>query len=472
MKIAYIRPHSEVPSAAPPMAFLSLTAYLRQFGSHDYHIIDARAALTPPDIIKEEIKKLKPDLLCLTAFSMEKKQAHEVAAAVKEVCPHTPLIIGGPYATSNWEDALKDSAIDYAVIGEGEVTFKKLVQALEAGERHPEIKGLAYKENGSIRFFGQPEFIENLDTIPMPAWDLVDLEFYFSNKKKRSSMNPHQKSPRSVPLFSSRGCPYLCTYCHDVFGKKLRKRSVEHVMKELIYLKRERNISEIDIIDDIFNLDRPRAKAICDRIVEEKLNIGIAFPNGLRVDQMDEELVDKLKKAGCYRIIYAIESGSPKIQKEMKKNLNLQKAREMITYTNKKGISTGGFFMFGFLNETEEDMRMTAEFAVKSKLCTASFFILQPFPNTEIFNQAIASGFDLAGYPQEHYYRVAHNISQVPIDKIYKIRGEAIRKFYFSFIRFFRYLRTTPFRRNLSAIITQMPKYLFSDNPEEEKSFL
>ncbi len=400
-----------------------------------------------------------------------KKQAHTLANEVKKIYPHSPIVIGGPYPTSNWEDAIKNPNINYAVVGEGEETLRRLVESLENGERHPEIKGLAYRFNGDTQFFGFPDLIKDLDQIPMPAWDQIDLEFYFKNRRKLSSMNPHQKSRRSVPLFTSRGCPYSCTYCHDVFGKKLRKHSVEYVMKEIRYLKDEKGIDEIDIIDDIFNLDRSRAKAICDKIVQENIRLGIAFPNGLRVDQMDEELVDKLCEAGCYRIVYAIESGSPKIQIEMKKKLNLKKAEEIITYTANKGISVGGFFMLGFLNETEEDMQMTVDFALRSKLSTASFFILQPFPNTEIFNQAITAGFILDGYPQEHYYQVSHNISKVPTERINKIRANAIRRFYFNPRRVYRYFRTTPFKRNLWRIFVKLPLYLIFDNPEEKGNF-
>lgn len=412
MKIAFIRPDTYIQSAPAPVGFLSLIAYLRQFGDHDFKIIDGRLHYYSPDQIAGILQKFNPDLICYTAFSMEKMQIHAVAEKVRAALPGIPTVIGGPYATSDHEGVLEDPAFDYAVVGEGEVTFKNFVDALKNGETRPEIKGLAFRHNGSVKFFGRTGFIEDLDEIPPPAWDQLDLEPYWGSKTKRSTMNPHQKSARSVPLFSSRGCPYHCTYCHEVFGKKMRKRSVEHVMQELRYLKHEKGIKEVDIIDDIFNLDRPRAKEICDKIVAEKLNIGIAFPNGLRVDQMDEELVDKLKQAGCYRIIYAVESGSPRIQKEMRKNLNLDKAMKMIEYTNYKGISTGGFFMLGFLNETEEDMMQTLKFAIESKLATASFFILQPFPGTEIFNQALEAGYKLDGYTQEHYYRVTHNIFQ------------------------------------------------------------
>jgi len=454
------------------MAFLSLSAYLRALGNHQINIIDGRAKLLDAEQIKPLLQEERPDLIGITAFSLERQEAHNLASMAKSLYPQVPVVIGGPLPTSDWENTASDPNIDYAVLGEGELTLQSLVESLEAGEKYPEIKGLAYKQNGEVRCFGFPDFIADLDIIPMPAWDMIDLDFYFNNKLKRSSMNPHQKSSRSAPLITTRGCPYQCTYCHNVFGKMLRKRSVESVIEEISYLKRANNVEDIDIIDDIFNLDRERAKKICDRIVEEKLNIGIAFPNGLRVDQMDEELVDKLKEAGCYRIVYAIETGEPAIQKAIKKRLNLKKAKNIIDYTSKKGISTGGFFMLGFLDETEEQMNMTVNFALKSKLHTAAFFVVQPFPKTELFEQAKKAGYKLDVHPQDHYYHVTHNISKVSTERINKIRGRAVRKFYFDPNRVIRFFRTTPVRHAFWTKILMILKFLFSNNPEKEGSSL
>ena len=185
---------------------------------------------------------------------------------------------------------------------------------------------------------------------------------------------------------------------------------------------------------------------------------------------MDEELVDKLKEAGCYRIVYAIETGEPEIQRAIKKRLNLKKAQNIIDYTAKKGISTGGFFMLGFLNETEEQMNRTVDFALKSKLHTASFFVVQPFPKTELFEQAKKAGYKLDGHPQDHYYHVTHNISKVSTERIYKIRGKAVRKFYFDPLRVMRFFRTTPVKYGFWMKMTMIIKYLFSNNPEKEGS--
>ncbi len=172
---------------------------------------------------------------------------------------------------------------------------------------------------------------------------------------------------RCAPIFTSRGCPFGCIYCHNVFGKKFRARSAENVLDELSMLKREYNIGEIEIIDDCFNIDLSRAKEIARGIIDRKLDIAISFPNGIRADHMDKELVDLLKEAGTYRVYYAVETASPRLQKLIRKNVDLDRPKEIVDYTAAQGIMTCGFFMMGFPTETEEEIRMTIDYACRSK---------------------------------------------------------------------------------------------------------
>ena len=400
MKILLLRPGMGViPNTIPPLGLLSLAGYLRKdCNDHHLKIVDYRQVAEPLVRVEAEIRSFQPELVGITGFSMEKKVVHASAEVAKKVNPHVPVIVGGPYATASEEKLLKDDNIDYVVAGEGEAVFREFVQRLASSSPKDEfgdLSGFIYRgTNGQIRKNAQREFISDLDSIPMVAWDLIDVEGYFA-KNVRASMNLHRKSRRVLPLFSSRGCPYRCTYCHEVFGKKLRKRSAEHVLAEIKHLHDRYQIKEVEILDDIFNADKERAKAIFDGVIQSGMKLGFSFPNGLRADIMDEELVDKMKEAGVYRLIYAVESGSPRIQKLMKKNLDLEKARHIIDYTARKNISVGGFYMMGFLDENEEDVMMTIDFACKTRMHTAAFFILQPFPNTEIFQQALDRGIIL-----------------------------------------------------------------------------
>ncbi len=445
VKILLLRPNSGIPVAPPPIGLMYLAAYLRKMrpDQDTIEVLDGRSELPTDDQVAQTLERVQPDLVGITAFTMEGETAHRYAALAKRHCPDCVTVIGGPYGTSDAAAALADQNVDFTARGEGELTLLHLVERLEKNEPIAGLDGLAYRQNGSVVPGTFPELIENLDEIPYPAWDLINLESYFVEGRVRRLTNPIQSRLRGISIFSTRGCPYRCTYCHNVFGKKLRKRSVENVLGEIRWLVERFKIEEIEFIDDVFNLDRARGKAICDGIIQAGWNLRLSFPNGLRADQMDEELIDKLRAAGTYRINYAVESGTPRIQKMIRKNLNLERAREIINYTAEKGISTGGFFMLGFRDETEEEAWNTIRYALKTKLHTASFFILTPFPNTPMYEEALALGYDMEAIYSD-YGAVSANLSNIPRERLEQLRKIAFRKFYFNPRRMWSIFRTTP----------------------------
>jgi radical SAM superfamily enzyme YgiQ (UPF0313 family) len=162
---------------------------------------------------------------------------------------------------------------------------------------------------------------------------------------------------------------------------------------------------------------------------------------------MPEDLIDLLLEMGTYRIVFAVESGSQEIQRQVRKNLNLKKAMEAINYAASKGISVGGFFILGFLNETEEQAKQTIDFACNSQLSTASFFVLTPFPRTRIYEQAKAAGFQLDDTALTHYYAFGVNISQIPDRRLRWLYKYAYRRFYLHPLRLYRFFKTTPWRK-------------------------
>jgi len=463
MKILLIRPHSQVPAAPPPIGLMYLAGYLRQFRNDlEIDAFDARVKLAQAGEVREYIKKSRPDVVGITAFTMESAEAHQTAGMVKELFPEIPVILGGPYPSSDPGNAGNDDNVDFLIFGEGEIPLLQLVNTLEKGDDPAEIKGIQFRQNGNVINTGPVDVVFNPDDIPFPAWDLLDLDDYFHpSAGKRRLTNPIQMYDRGMSVFSSRGCPYRCTYCHNIFGKKTRFRSPENVIDELKWLKTEFGIQEIEFIDDVFNLDLERAKKIMELMIEEDLNLRFSFPNGLRADRMDEELVLKMRKAGCYRVNYAIESGSPRIQKLMKKNLKLGRAKEIIDFTARQNISVGGFFMLGFPDETEEEMLQTIDFALKSKCHTASFFILTPFPGTEMYSEAIEAGIDMEAMYSD-YGAVSKNLSRnVPAKRIKQLRTQAFRKFYFSPVRMWNIYRTTPNKFALLRNILRTAKLSF-----------
>ena len=470
MRIFFTRPDSEIPAAPVPLGMMSLAAYVRQHRSGDeLRLYDARVHLTPNEKLVPLIVDFSPDLLCITSFSLESDLAHDLARRVKQALPKCLVFLGGPYPTSDPLAAMQDHNIDLAFIGEGETSLLSVLNALELGKPLDGFKGVAFRQDGTIINNGYPDMIQNLDELPCPAWDLIDLEFYFSHRGKRPMMNKLQRSNRGVSIFTTRGCPYRCTYCHNVFGKMLRKRSPQNVVAELKLLQERYGVQEIEFLDDIFNLDMERARAIFDAMQREGLRFHITFPNGLRAEFLDDDLLQKFKEGGVYWITVAIESGSPRIQKAIKKNVNLPKAQENITRVSRAGINCNGFFMMGFMDETEAEILQTIDFAVKSRLVIASFFILTPFPNTEIYTMALAAGHDMTARYSD-YHDIAVNLSRVPTRRLWQLKRLAYRKFYFSFKRIYLILRANPFRVGLWDGIWYLFKMAFSGRELTKKA--
>jgi radical SAM superfamily enzyme YgiQ (UPF0313 family) len=468
MRILLFRPNSEVLTALPPLGLMSLSAYLREFGKHEVRVYDGRLYCATNADIAQKVEEFQPDIVGVGLLSLERQVGHNALKYIRKNFPHLTLLMGGPYPTSEPKDAMENPALDFAVQGEGEIIASNLLNCLQKGDGLRNVKGIAYRANGDVALNPPEDFIKDLDTLPQIAWDLITLPDYFQGKGRSTQMNLHKKYLESAPMQISRGCPYQCTYCHNLMGKQIRYRSIERILEEMWFLKKTYGVKEIELVDDAFNLDIKYATQFFQSLVDSNINLNYSFPNGLRADRMTTKLVDLMKTAGVYRLVYAIETGSPRMQKLVKKNLNLDKAQEMITYTAKKGISVGSFYMLGFLDETEEEMRMTLNFAFKSKAHTASFFLLNPFPNTEIYNQAVKAGFNLDDSKFSHYYSLSSNISRVPSQKILKLRNYAYRRFFLNPIRMLRFFLTTPtkiffFKKVLIAL------FMFIVQVQEEK---
>jgi anaerobic magnesium-protoporphyrin IX monomethyl ester cyclase len=444
-KILLMRVNSSIESAPAPLGLLYIASYLRNRRHNlDIKIVDARCNNFSRAALKEIILEYQPDLLGLTSMHDEMEEVHKIAKLARELISGIRIVIGGPYATADYYRILKDDNIDFAVVGEGEEAMDELILSCSNGcEDLHKIKGLAYKEGGNIKFNGHRDFIHNLDTLPFPAWDLIDLNNYFYGKK-RALENPLQIYKRALPLLSSRGCPYQCIYCHNIFGKRFRARSPENIVKEIELLHNSYKIREIEFIDDSFNIDTRRAREIFSLIIRNKLNIKICFSNGIRIDKVDDELLNLMKQAGVYRINYGIESGSKRIQTIIKKNLNIDIIRGLINKTIKKGMLCGAFFMIGFPTETEEEMLQTLKLAFSSKLHTAVFAIVQPFPSTEIYDQAILQNSIPAEVNFSNVHRVSLNLSRVADNRLQRLRIYAYRRFYFDPIRALRILCRAP----------------------------
>lgn len=410
-----------------PLGIMYLASYLREKRKWDeIRIIDMKAEGLGISDVSKIASEFNPDVIGLSSMSTDSMVMHDVAKSLKKTLPQKIIVAGGPHPTSDPEDTLKNNCIDVAVIGEGEVTFYELISLISENKSFYNIPGIAYRSNGNIVITEPRKLIENLDSLPLPAWDLINLDTY----AKHFGMSTPSGKRKYASIITSRGCPYRCTYCHNIFGKKFRTRSPDNVINEFLHLYRK-GVRDFEIIDDIFNLDKKRAIEIMDKIIASGIEINIDFPNGLRGDILDEEILNRLKKAGTRSICFAIESASERIQKLIKKNLKLESLKRNIDISDKLGILNMGYFMFGFPGETLEEIKKTIDYAIKSSLHIAFFFILNPFKGTEIYSQIEEMNLPLPGYEDYNYYFGQHNYSSISTLRLRIMLRWGLLKFYF-----------------------------------------
>ena len=254
-------------------------------------------------------------------------------------------------------------------------------------------------------------------------------------------------------IFSSRGCPYRCIYCHNIFGKAFRCRSAENLFNEIKHLYDTYAIRDFEILDDVFNLNRERLIDFCDRIINSGMKVTFAFPNGLRGDLLDRQQLIKLRQAGAVFIGFAIETGSPRLQKLIKKNVQLDKIKQNIEIAHSLRIHTHGFFMIGFPGETREEIKMTVDFMVSSKLHTSALFVVMAFEGTELGAISRAMGHvPVSDFSMSYYTKEFVNLTDVPSAEVNHIRRQALLKFYLNPFRLFAIARDFPNKRALGKL--------------------
>jgi anaerobic magnesium-protoporphyrin IX monomethyl ester cyclase len=363
------------------LGLLYLASYLNKINSaFNIKIFDACAEDYSLQILEKLICDFEPDVVGVQIFSFTLIDALDVLKFIKENYPKIYTVAGGPHITLYPKETMSFSFVDFAVIGEGEIPFSKLVQSIAGeGESLSNINGIAYRENGNLFVNTNHNNLECLDDIPIINRKLIPYKKYFSVFSRNSVM---------TAMITSRGCPFNCVYCSN-FNHKPRAHSAEYVIKEIKSCI-DLGINEIFVIDDTFSYDMERAKNICRGIINE--NIKLKWYVNTRINTVDEELLRLLKEAGCRRVNYGIESGSQKIINNIKKGIKLEKAKHIIKKTKAVGLDVYCFFMIGLPGETMSDIKQTFEFVKETKPDFAQFSVTTIEPGTELYQMALNSG--------------------------------------------------------------------------------
>ena len=439
MNVLLIRPNSEILSTPVPLGLGYIASALRESRGDRVEILDARNLRWPLSRVRLKVKEAQPDVVGISALNFDMRQAHALATAVRAEAPKAWTIMGGPYASSNRERILDAPEVDVVVYGEGEVTAVELLNALESGSDLSKVKGIVYRADGQAISTEEREPIEDLDRLSV-AWDLINPPDYFK-RFGRHTQNHIKHHHRSLSLLTSRGCPYRCIYCHNLFGKKFRARSAQSVLDELSMLADRYDVREVEFADDTFTQSLDRAKAICKGLIDLDLRLHLSLPNGIRGDRTDAELWDLMKDSGFFRVAFGVETASPRIQEISKKSIDLSRVEWSIRQAATRHIMATGYFIMGFPTETYEEMLVTADWAASSDLHLASFFYLNPFPNTEVARMV---GKDFSSNDVWNYRGLRINISDATDIELKRANRYAYRRFYLSARRIARIMRVVP----------------------------
>ena len=437
-RILFIKPPDSdvnVQALDVPLGILYLSACLKKdLGERvTVDMIDLRLGKKVEPALTEKIKSFSPDLIGISLLAFNRLFIKRHVSLLKQLAPAAAIVIGGPGATYGYEAFLKQyPEIDAAVLWEGEVAFSNLVGALMSGEDITSVKGIACRKNDQILVSEKEDYINDLDSLPFPDYDLIQFDRYWGESLHTHQMNGVLADRKYTHIIGSRGCPFNCIYCHKIFGRALRKRSPENFVNEIKWLYENYGVREFHIVDDNFNFDRDRMHTILNRIIDNRLDIKMAFPNGLRADMLEPADLDLLKKAGAYMVTFAIEAASPRIQKIIHKNLDIKKVTENINHAASIGLIVKGFFMLGFPGETPEEIYETINYAVKSKLDLAHFFTVTPFPGTVLRQLAVETYPDWKDQALYHYWPDKPFYQQATGYNLNRVQKMAYLKFYVS----------------------------------------
>lgn len=345
--------------------------------------------------VEETIRRVRPDVVGISIWTTYAASAFRVAQICKAIHPGCPVLVGGPHARVKADEILRISpAVDYVIAGEGEITTAELVNELARGNTAlTGLKGVSVRHNGTIRHGPPQDNAGHLDALPLPDRSLL--------------MNEEKYSSEDMGLImTSRGCPFSCAFCVTE-TKRARYRSIDHVLAEIKHVKAMYGTTQFSFKDDSFTVNKKRVAQFCDALEAE--NLKITWECHTRVDLVTEEMLFRMKKAGCNIIKVGIESGSETVLDRMNKGITLDQVRKAATMLTKSGIYWTGYFLVGTPGETQKDVYKTLDFMYEIKPDFASIGVYEPFPGTAMFEEGIKRGLAKADMTLEEFYMTLPN---------------------------------------------------------------
>ncbi len=363
----------------PPLGLAYLAATARGRG-YSVDLIDANALKVGTGDLRDYIFSVNPAILGICTNVVTHPAGRDLIAALRKVGFNGRVILGGPLPSALPEYCLDSTAADAVAVGEGEKTLSEILGNIAGGRREPfrRVMGCVWRGRDGVIVHEPPRpLIDNLDSLPVPAWDLLPPFSYYRSRARRRPIGA---------VICSRGCPYQCTYCNkSVFGNRYRIYSVDRALREVSLLVAEFGIRQIDILDDNLTLNLDWAKEFFRGLAP--FGLAVNLQNGIRADHCDEELMSLMKAAGVFKISLGVESGCDEVQLRIKKNLILERILQTTRWARERGIVVYGNFILGLPYDSAETMDRTINFALRMDPDAATFNFLVPLPGSEVWGE-------------------------------------------------------------------------------------
>jgi anaerobic magnesium-protoporphyrin IX monomethyl ester cyclase len=369
---------ARVANLMPPLGLASIAAYLEQSG-YSADIIDCFANPDSDGLIDEYIRRYNPRFAGATCTTAGFKDAARIFRRIKDLSPETFCVAGGPHVSALRERIIRDfPEVDFVVVGEGEFVLRQL---METDGNVEGIEGVVFRNNGQVVFSGFQKKLFELDALPFPAYHKIE---GFPKRYQLPIFN-YPRTP-NTSCISSRGCPYQCSYCdRSVFQRSFRYNSADYLYRHLKFLKEQFGIRHINFYDDQFTFNRGRVETFCRRMIDEPLKM--TFNCAVRAEHVDRELLDLMKKAGCWMISLGIETGDPDLLAQHRQNADLKMMSRTIRLIHDTGIRVKGLFMIGLPGESEQSFRRTMDYVFSEPIDDLNVAKFTPFPGSPLYEK-------------------------------------------------------------------------------------
>lgn len=386
-RVLIVAPPYRLSQTAFALGLMWIAAVLQKAGHH-VEVIDMDAYNLPMDDFVKELRERKYDYFCTGGMITAWNFLRAACDLVKQIKPEVKVIVGGGVISSTPKSFISVSKADVGVIGEGELAVLDIIDAFENNRSLSTVDGVVFRQEDEIIQTKEGKVIQDLDSIPFPAWDIFNVGGVYSRYPSHHSIL-HAK--RIGSIYTTRGCPFRCTFCYT--EKTVRQRSIPNVIEEIRQLKNKYGIRHIMIADDLFVVRKNRTIEFCEAMIKEKMNVTWSATG--RCNIVDPEFVKLMKAAGCDFMGLGIESGSDRVLKAIKKSQTSRQIVEAVKMVAKAGIVPGGTFIIGLPPETKESIRETV--AVYKEINgyrthVNKFFFATPYPGTPLYDEMVSRG--------------------------------------------------------------------------------